>query len=313
MIFKNKILLGLSLLIATTGHGAWFDTICQKLNNDSRAFAACAVVLATVALYARASKTNLPDKLQENQPDFYIFFDLGDVLLATDKFKVFCGEPSLFIRHICSHGLPQEDRLFAMMDQATGLFRGLATTNGKQLPGIMCNWLQGATSSDELVETITSLPQEDRFFKSSLEQQMLCKMAQLMLPANLIASRKLTSTMQLFAECCQKYPGQVGILSNWDADSVELLKQKFPEIFSKIDQKMVFFSSECSHYKPNEAIYKHVEKKLDNSRARFILIDDQKVNVDAAINCGWSAVWHLNDMQTAKGLDKVLRSLSCLP
>lgn len=251
----------------------------------------------------------------EQKAGYYLFFDLGDVLLATSKAKSFSKEKKAFLKYFLKHGKPNsqvvKQRLFELMDHQTGYPpRGTATTGSQLcLPAIMCDWLEGKIGSNELVQIVTNIEPNDPFFKSEAEGNLLLASTRLMLPNNLVSIHEKTALIKFFKDCKKHAQDRICIISNWDRDSIPLLKAKFPEIFSDLDQKQLVFSGECGLKKPDLAIYQLAAKQIGVSPQQCILIDDQAENIIAAQHCGWKAIWHQTDALTANTIEHCYKFL----
>jgi len=238
---------------------------------------------------------------------YVLFFDLGDVLLETNKKTAFWLTPGIFLKNALKHGIPSgasiTKRLFELIDHQTGNApRGSATATCDNIavPKIMCDWLEGAISSEEFIEIVTNISPNDPFFKSFAEGELLINTAKLMLPNQLVKIHRTSKLLKIFHRCCAHDANRVCILSNWDRSSIELLKKKFPEIFAKIDDSQILFSGELGCKKPDAAIFMHAANKTGTKLHRCVLVDDQITNIAGARRCGWKAVLHTNTNLTAQ-------------
>lgn len=264
-------------------------------------------LFALIALALLTSFNPLSSSLNVAKRGYYVFFDLGDVLLATNGSKFFGSNKGNFFKYLFKHGLPSRTslrkRLFELMDYTTKLPRGTATNENEMLPGIMCAWLEGKISSEDFVATVTNIKTTDKFFKSETEGRILINMVRLMLPQSLVNTHETTSTLKLFQTCCKHDASRVCILSNWDKSSIPLLKAKFPEIFAKIKDHQIIFSGELGCKKPDADIYRLAASKIGANPCRCVLVDDQAVNVAAARSCGWRGIVHCDKNETAEILN----------
>lgn len=263
-------------------------------------------LLVLSALFFLTSFNPISSKQLAKKDSFYLFFDLGDVLLTTTGSKFFGQNKGNFLLYLFKHGVPNskalKKRLFELMDYRTGLPRGSATSGGEQIPGLMCEWLEGQISSQDFVNTITNIAPSDPFFKSKVEGRLLINMVKLMLPEQLVAMHTTTNALHLFQDCCKHDRERVCILSNWDKSSVSLLKAKFPQIFAQLSEDQIIFSGELGCKKPDTKIYQLAAQKLGVNPKHCILVDDQVSNIIAARKCGWKGILHLNEIETAKSL-----------
>lgn len=263
-------------------------------------------VFVLLSLVFLSSFNPISSIFNKNEDEYVIFFDLGDVLLETNKGKAFFLSPGVFIKNVLKHGVPSgikiTQRLFELIDHQTKLPRGTSTATCENIamPQMMCEWLTGEISSEDFVESITNISPKDPFFKSVAEGELLINAAKLMLPAQLVKINRPTKLLKVFQRCCEHDASRVCILSNWDKSSLDLLKQQFPEIFTKISADQILFSSELGYKKPDAAIFMHAANKVGAKLHRCVLIDDQITNVAGARRCGWKAILHTNTNLTAK-------------
>ena len=266
-----------------------------------------ALLIAVSALFF--INFSLPDNHSDRaKEEHFIFFDLGDVILKTSTFTAFMKNKGAIAKYMLKHGIPDskylKNKLYLLIDHCTnGRARGTATNSNQQVPGIMCDWLEGKIDSEDFVDTITNIDPNDDFFESKAEGELLVGIARLMLPEEMVAIHKTTKTLNTLRKCCEETPGRVGILSNWDKDSIDLLKERFPEIFEDIDDEHIIFSGECGYKKPDHDIYEYAAAQVGVNPGQCVLVDDQEDNIDAAYNCGWSGIHHTSDKETAEALE----------
>ena len=263
-------------------------------------------ILSIFSLTLFCANFNAKQQATTTNPDCrpVIFFDLGDVLLETSKKQALWinGFPFKFL---FKYGKPDSkqitSRLFELIDHQTGNPpRGTAThQDGEQMPALMCDWLEGNISSQEFIRVITTISPCDQFFKSKTEGRFILSAARLMSPRNLVQTRKLRPKMLAALNYCTRNPNlRVGILSNWDKDSIKLLKAAFPEIFRNVDPALILFSSELGCKKPDPVIYQRATRIAGCTPKKCTLVDDQLENCLQAQACGWEAIHHKDDANT---------------
>lgn len=243
---------------------------------------------------------------------YFLFFDLGDVLLETNKGKAFLASPGVFIKNVLKHGIPNgimiTERMFNLIDHQTGYpARGSATATCENIPmpALMCSLMCGEIDSIEFVEKITNINSDDPFFKSHAEGDLIKNTVKMLLPKNLVKINRTTSTLKVFHKCCEHDASRICILSNWDKSSIELLKKQFPEIFAKINENNILFSGELGCKKPDAEIFYQAANKLGVHPSCCVLIDDQISNTAGAEKCGWKTILHTNAKKTAKILNEL--------
>jgi putative hydrolase of the HAD superfamily len=92
---------------------------------------------------------------------------------------------------------------------------------------------------------------------------------------------------------------RTGLLSNsWGTDGYP--RDDFPALFDA-----VVLSAEVGMRKPEPRIFQHAAGLLCLAPAECVFIDDVKANVDAAIACGMTGVWHTDPVSTARALTQL--------
>ncbi len=166
---------------------------------------------------------------------------------------------------------------------------------GYALPAIMCTWLQGTMTSAEvlsLIEKETNLHPE--WFKCRAEKRILLNTLRLIFTPDLfVRSRKIVPAGIAFIKKCKREGHRVYGLSNWDADSFEILKVKHPELFDLFDG--IVISAHAHANKPHATIYQTLLEQYQLDAENCWFIDDQKENIEAAQKLGINAIQHTSN------------------
>lgn len=101
---------------------------------------------------------------------------------------------------------------------------------------------------------------------------------------------------------------KVYVLSNIGEHSLEILKNKFPEIFNNFDGIMGTVKNDDYIQKPDIKAFEKFITKFDQKKCNIIFIDDQIKNILSARNYGISSIL----FTTAYNLRKKLNSLKVL-
>lgn len=143
----------------------------------------------------------------------------------------------------------------------------------------------------------------DNFFKSYQERNIIkYSIEWLLLPKNSNELCDLFEEGINFVQKCKQHKFKVLILSNWDPDSFELMKNKFSDFFKLFNEENIFTSANTGLIKPEPEIYRHVLKKGNLLSDEVFFIDDNLGNVVSAKNCGIKSVCHTNWQNTEQEL-----------
>ena len=106
---------------------------------------------------------------------------------------------------------------------------------------------------------------------------------------NLVKKLKVNNYVALLSNCFSGFLD--GILSEY----------KLNELFD-----CVVVSCDCNMIKPNRDIYEHMLSFFEGKCLGAIMIDDNKINLDGAINAGIeNTILHIGSEDTAKRLEKL--------
>lgn len=248
-----------------------------------------------------------------------MIFDFGGVLILTDTFAS--------LQHIGMINIAQcsiqlglnpfymdtyiKSRCFSILDEIA-ITHNLAIPNlhqaydekGNPLPLLMNAWLQGLMTTTRIMglieKTIESHPE---WFKCAAEKRVIANtIALIFTPQLLVNSRKIDPTCIAFIKRCKKDGHKIYGLSNWDAASFKLLKQKYADTFDLFDG--IIISADVKANKPHASIYQILLDRYQLEAKNCWFIDDQQVNIDAARAVGINAVQHTS---TFKNLIKNIR------
>jgi FMN phosphatase YigB (HAD superfamily) len=238
-------------------------------------------------------------------------FDFGGVLLFNDKFTSFrhigmrnaaeCSirlginpfyldehiKKTLFttlnkIEHI--HSLNTEKSYHIAYDE-----------KGNELPYFLCAWLQGTMKGYDIRNLVHyETEQHPEWFGCCAEKRIVQNLTQFILTPELFAdSMKVSQAGIAFIKRCKKEGHAVYGLSNWDADSFEIIKKNHPELFDLFDGIVV--SAHVHANKPHESIYRILLDMYQLEAQNCWFIDDQKENITAAQKLGINAILHHQD------------------
>ncbi|MDP3889529.1 MAG: HAD-IA family hydrolase [bacterium] len=224
----------------------------------------------------------------------HIIFDLNGVLLKTDTLKAVreLGLTTLIGYSLTTGKKPSDIKnvLFKTFNtiQPTGNDCDASDPCGLPLPGLLCDWLKGTKTSEELRKLVLpAIKKNKQWFTNNSEQQLIYRTARMMFnPKRLCNTVTLIKEGLRFVIECKKKGYAVYVLSNFDTETFDLIKEKYPQLFELFDGIIV--SGNVHLIKPMPEIYELFTKKLPAQNCIFI--DDQEENIYAAQGCGITAI-----------------------
>lgn len=222
-----------------------------------------------------------------------IIFDLGGVLINTSSLKAFrqlgFGNLLRFTLHL-NNPLRLRYTLFDILEkiEAECPNTGAQDDKGKELPPIMCDWLAGFKTNSQIKDQIHSfIDQNPEAFNNNSEKQIIKTIITIMFtPKELTKTRTIIKEGFKFVKKCKEQGHELYILSNWDKESFELMREKFFELFDLFDEDNIIISGQIGLLKPDPKIYKYFLTKYNLDPQTCIFYDDQEINVKAAQKVG---------------------------
>lgn len=230
-----------------------------------------------------------------------LIFDLSGVLLDNDTTKAMneLGVSDLsyysFWHRISPLSIKEEllKKTYEILNkiQKEGNLANACDPYGNIMPGIMCDWQKSLKTNAELLAYVnTAILKNPAWFSSSIEKKLVrCVINKMFNPKRLISTVRLIPEGLAFVRECKKAGHRLFVLSNWDKESLELLLEKFPELFELFDGILISGNVHCM--KPEKESYEPFVKRKYAYNETLILIDDQRENVEAAYRQGLSGVW----------------------
>src|SRR5207244_347899 len=98
-------------------------------------------------------------------------------------------------------------------------------------------WLQGIMNTTEIRKLIEQeIDLHPEWFKCQAEKRTIQNTIRLIFTPEFFAqSRKISAAGIAFIKKCKREGHKIYALSNWDAESFVLLKQRYPELFDLFD------------------------------------------------------------------------------
>jgi len=251
----------------------------------------------------------------------FIIWDIGDTLFKADKFKMMqkIGLFDIALYTIFSFKNPYriQDKIFNIMDDCNyKKYPHPVYSNGKKLPDIMCYWMAGLLSNDEILNIANN--KIDEYCKSKKmvdkrEIKIVKNIIKNMFDPKILAScmKPIKGVSQLLRRC-KKNGFTLVILSNFDSIAFNYIKndKKNRSIFRYFNPNHIFVSGDIKMLKPSKDIYKYVLDKLKTDPSRCIFIDDQIENIKSALECGIDSI--LIENYNIKNLESDLKKANII-
>ncbi len=178
---------------------------------------------------------------------------------------------------------------------------------GLSLPAYMMEWMCGNRPNIEIKTEISNAIAANPSWFTMFEQTFMSRMARgIYTPERFAASRvRIESTIKL-AKKLKKQGHPVYVLSNWDAESFAIMREKHADFFDLLDGWMI--SGEVHTAKPSPDIYELFMQKYPHDC--YCFLDDQQANIDAATACGWCAIKTVTRKPDIKQIKHEIAALS---
>ncbi len=265
---------------------------------------------AVVQAQAAAQKQEVARDAQK-----IIVFDLGDIhwYVSEARFGVHTAwamGPWTIIKYlVLDHKIPSRSLAFDALQQfplaAEEGFKPAHTKSGHEFPYVLCAYQAGRITSAEVQAMAhKTLPKLD--FVSQRQRDLATRLiaamfnpdihasSTYMIPEGIKIVRELAA--QTKDDGTKKY--KVVALSNWDRESFAKVKERFPEEFALFDD--IIISGDIGTIKPNHAAFGALLKKHGFNKENYIFVDDQKENIDVAIDFGIKNSMHFTDYETLR-------------
>ena len=227
-----------------------------------------------------------------------VVFDIGGVLLLTDSFhslKKLGIKNTLWYawqkKSVDSDAIRSKffDLLVAIEPYNSQETYRVKDDHGILIPPLMLRWLTGTSGSVIKKEIKDFMGKNKKFFSSKEEYELIKNLVALVFsPSSFIESRKLNNDIvKLLPKLAATH--KILLCSNWDTESFEYCKKKFPEIFNYVEGSVISGDEKC--LKPDPLIFKRLIEKYKIDPQCAIFIDDQKENRTAAKQFGFK-VYH---------------------
>jgi FMN phosphatase YigB (HAD superfamily) len=238
-----------------------------------------------------------------------LLWDLGNTLLKIDAFSIArrLGLIDMLLYPVLDFKHPKQayEQLFRVLNtiKVNGKEPCQATAQGKPLPPIVCKWLAGELTPeqiDEYLKTPLIERMPEGFFNSKREARLAESLLRTLTNPKAIGSslKIINEGIDLLKECAEQYDKQgkqrhaLFILSNWDPYSFDyvLNQMHLKKLFEYFHKSNLIISGDIGHVKPHASIYEYVLETYNLNPADTILIDDQEENIKGAQEHGMKGI-----------------------
>ncbi len=276
---------------------------------------------ALLVLFSSVSITKTNHFMPDNTKPLHVIFDLNGVLLTTSKAsamgQITESHSNFFVKALADRVVnfavlaakqkKVKKKLYKVLNtiQDSGNDWGLDDPDGDVLPGLMCDWMNGQKTAAEIrALVLPAIKKNSTWFSSHYEQRIVYNLARMIFTPEKHASNvKVIESGLKFVRACKKKGYGVYVMSNWDADSITLVKDMYPELFELFDG--IVISAEVGLVKPQPEIYQIFTSSFGAEKCVFI--DDQVANVKAAAESGMYAIHCMPQGLTGAGDWKTTR------
>ncbi|GMU19172.1 MAG: hypothetical protein AMXMBFR12_03640 [Candidatus Babeliales bacterium] len=217
-----------------------------------------------------------------------IVFDQGDVIFETKYGQTLWNVGPFKFLHYASTGnnpFNAHKKLFAFLDAIKPYDKDqiiIKDAHGHITPQLIIEWLKGTMSGQEILDLIRVTPGN---FANNAEETLVRALAEVLFnPSYFVQTRHIIAPAVALIKDCKKAGHRLYILSNWDAESFDLLQQLYPDLFELFDGYVI--SGKIGMVKPDDAIYQYLLETYQLDPQETIFIDDQPENIMAAEHNG---------------------------
>ena len=238
-----------------------------------------------------------------------LLWDLGNTLLKIDAFSFarHMGLIDIMLYPVLDRKHPKKayHQLFEVLNTIKIPHKETceATAQGEPLPPIVCKWLAGELTREQIEKYLETPLYErvpDGFFSSKREARLAESLLRAITDPEAIASsvRIIKKGINLLKECADQLDEKgyqkhtLYILSNWDSYSFDYVFHSLhlQDLFNYLDKSNLIISGDIGFVKPHDTIYEYVIQTYDLNPTDTILIDDQQENIEGAIDNGMKGI-----------------------
>lgn len=245
-----------------------------------------------------------------------IIWDLGNTLIKVSKMSFIknVGLKDLLGYVFCDGKSPKriKEQVFGILDNLSNekCYREYrATDQDCFLPEIMCKWLEGKITGQEVYfQAVDFIEDNEDMFISDRHKRIIKKIIKgIFIPEVFSKSIKPIKSVIKLLNKCAKNNHELFILSNLDSDTLNCIKnsKKTNKIFKYFEANNIVISADVGLIKPDPSIYNYVINNYKLDPNDCIFIDDQIENVITAQNIGIKAILFKNSCQLKRELKRI--------
>ncbi len=173
--------------------------------------------------------------------------------------------------------IPSKERVFEFMDKldfhAPEDFIKSKDTSNTDVPLPICLYQAGMVTAHEILAKAQEVP--DNFFVSRREKRVLLNALAIAVDSEIHASimKLIPETVQILRTLKEEHH-ELYLLSNWDADSIALLKTRFPDVFGLFDG--IVLACHVGRLKPHKNMYTYALNTYNLQAEDCLYIEDQQ-------------------------------------
>lgn len=245
-----------------------------------------------------------------------IIWDLGDTLIKADQFAMASqiGIGNLFLHALVDWKNPMDikDQVFDVLELIENKTNRefTPTYKEKELPEIVCKWLEGKKTGSEICKEVNSFihnNSEHEIFASNRHKKLIRNSVKAIFHPKCLAKHMnpIKPAIKLL-EKCAKNKHRIIIFSNFDLQTFNYLKKlkKTSKIFRNVKSEDIVISGKTGLLKPDPKAYQYLIDKYKLDPKECIIIDDQTANIKTAETFGISGIL----FEGSRKLEKELKS-----
>lgn len=233
-----------------------------------------------------------------------VIFDLGGVLIDTNKSaatrQLGLGNILTYFFSTGKASSAIKQKLYEILYKLDSVAINSSCAHdhdGQLLPALMCDWMTGAQTPKEILHIVVSaIDNNPDWFVTKSEKKLVRNIARMMFtPKRFAKTRELIKDGIKFLQQCKQAGHNIYILSNWDAESIDVLQNNNKQFKKFIDLcDGVAISAKYGVMKPNKKFYKNLLSKYRLTPSDCVFFDDQLENIEAAQQLGMHGIRVVN-------------------